>query len=104
MIAVTAALPARPITITAPAAPSSTPPSTPTAAAAAAGWPTVWPPAMCGGMGSRSPALVNDLDLKLIGPDGAVYYPYSLAGTSNPAALATPHGPNTVDTAAQELV
>lgn len=56
------------------------------------------------GAAGAATALVNDLDLKLIGPDGTVYYPYSLAGMSNPAALATTHGPNTVDNTEQVLV
>ena len=42
-------------------------------------------------------ALVNDLDITLISPGGAVYHPYSLAGLRDPAAPATALGPNTVD-------
>ncbi|MEK7322410.1 MAG: S8 family serine peptidase [Pseudomonadota bacterium] len=49
-------------------------------------------------------ALVNDLDIRLIGPAGTVYYPYSLAGLRDPAAPATALGPNSVDNLEQVLV
>lgn len=58
------------------------------------------PPASAG----AASALVNDLDLKLIAPNGAVYYPYSLAGLRDPEARATAAGPNTVDNIEQVLV
>lgn len=58
------------------------------------------PPASAG----AARALVNDLDLKLIAPNGAIYYPYSLAGRGDPAAHATAHGPNAVDNIEQVRV
>ena len=58
------------------------------------------PPASAG----AASALVNDLDLKLIAPNGAVYYPYSLGGFRDPGARATVAGPNTVDNIEQVLV
>lgn len=58
------------------------------------------PPASAG----AASALVNDLDLRLIAPNGAVYHPFSLAGTRDPAAHATAGGPNTVDNIEQVLV
>ncbi|MCY3021356.1 MAG: S8 family serine peptidase, partial [Planctomycetota bacterium] len=45
---------------------------------------------------SPAKALVNDLDLTIVGPDGTTYYPYSLDPTK-PLAPATNTGPNTVD-------
>lgn len=47
----------------------------------------------------RSPVLVNDLDLRIIAPDGAVLMPYLLSAT-NPAAAATT-GDNAVDNVEQ---
>lgn len=49
-------------------------------------------------------ALVNDLDLELVAPDGRVYHPYSLAGLTNPSAPATAVGPNRVDNIEQVVV
>ena len=51
-----------------------------------------------------STALVNDLDLTLIAPDGRVVYPFSLAGLANPQAPATNDGPNRVDNVEQIVV
>lgn len=56
------------------------------------------------GSASAASALVNDLDLKLIAPNGTVNYPYSLAGLSDPAALATVTGPNKMDNIEQVMV
>ncbi|HHJ16013.1 MAG TPA: hypothetical protein ENJ80_04880 [Gammaproteobacteria bacterium] len=49
-------------------------------------------------------ALVNDLDLELVDPLGAVHYPFSLAGKADPAAPATTTGPNSVDNIEQVAV
>ena len=49
-------------------------------------------------------ALVNDLDLALVAPDGRVYHPFSLAGRVDPRAAATRHGPNRVDNIEQVIV
>lgn len=49
-------------------------------------------------------ALVNDLDLELVDPQGLVHYPFSLAGKSDPAAPATATGPNRVDNIEQVAV
>ncbi len=49
-------------------------------------------------------ALVNDLDLRLVAPSGAVHYPYSLAGLADPAAPATQVGPNRLDNVEQVRV
>ncbi len=48
-------------------------------------------------------ALVNDLDMLLIDPNGATYFPYSLSAAA-PAAAATHTGPNTVDPIEQAIV
>ncbi|MFZ5594092.1 MAG: S8 family serine peptidase [Pseudomonadota bacterium] len=58
------------------------------------------PPAVPG----AAKALVNDLDLELVAPDGTIYYPYSLAGLTNPSAPATAVGPNRVDNIEQVVV
>ncbi|MDX1251505.1 MAG: S8 family serine peptidase [Gammaproteobacteria bacterium] len=58
------------------------------------------PPAVPG----AAKALVNDLDLELIAPDGTVHYPYSLAGLTNPSAPATAVAPNRVDNIEQVVV
>ncbi len=52
---------------------------------------------------AASKALVNDLDMLLIDPNGAMYYPYSLDPAA-PAAPATNIGPNTVDPIEQTVV
>jgi PKD repeat protein len=48
-------------------------------------------------------ALVNDLDLQLVAPDGTKIYPFSL-NANNPSALATRTGPNTVDPIEQIVI
>lgn len=49
-----------------------------------------------------SPRLVNDLDLRVIGPDGSVFYPFVL-DPANPSAPATT-GDNTSDNVEQVLI
>jgi subtilisin family serine protease len=49
-----------------------------------------------GGLDDATPALVNDLDLKLISPDGEEYFPYSL-DRATPAEQARRDKPNKVD-------
>jgi hypothetical protein len=49
-----------------------------------------------GGLDDSTPTLVNDLDLTVVAPDGAVFNPYSLV-RSSPASPATRTGPNRVD-------
>lgn len=49
-----------------------------------------------GGVDDPSSALVNDLDLTLIAPDGTAFYPWSL-DPRDPSAAATRSGPNHVD-------
>ena len=56
------------------------------------------------GQAGAARALVNDLDLELIDPDGVVHYPYSLAGKQDPAAPASATGPNRVDNVEQVRV
>lgn len=56
------------------------------------------------GAAGAASALVNDLDLRLVAPNGAVYYPYSLGGVRDPAAVASTHGPNTVDNIEQVMI
>ncbi|VGO21822.1 Serine protease AprX [Pontiella sulfatireligans] len=51
---------------------------------------------------SRTAALINDLDLKLTGPDGA-YHPYKLS-YADPEALASADSKNAVDNVEQILV
>ena len=46
-------------------------------------------------------ALVNDLDLTLVSPDGEVHYPFTLHGPDDPTAPATQFGPNRVDNVEQ---
>ncbi len=53
---------------------------------------TVLPPQL----NPRTPMLVHNLDLKIIGPDSTVYYPYSL-DPDNPQEAATINGANMVD-------
>ena len=55
------------------------------------------------GLDNRSPALVNDLDLRIVDPSGFnTYYPYVL-NVNNPAALATV-GDNVVDNVEQVVI
>lgn len=49
-----------------------------------------------------SPRLVNDLDLRVIGPDGSLFYPFVL-DPNNPSAPATT-GDNTIDNVEQVLI
>lgn len=51
----------------------------------------------------RSPDLVNDLDLKIIGPDGQTHYPYSLS-YATPTANAVTIGENSLDNVEQVLI
>lgn len=51
----------------------------------------------------RSPDLVNDLDLKIIGPDGQTHYPYSLSYAA-PTANAVTTGENSRDNVEQVLI
>jgi len=48
-------------------------------------------------------ALINDLDLELVRPDGVTIFPFSL-DPANPSAAATASGPNTVDPIEQIIV
>ncbi len=51
-------------------------------------------------MGTNDPTtkyLVNDLDLKVTGPQGTVYYPWKKAGLANLAAVATNNSTNDAD-------
>jgi PKD repeat protein len=52
---------------------------------------------------SAAKALVNDLDMTLTDPNGAVYFPYSLNAAS-PMSAATNTGPNRVDPVEQIIV
>ncbi len=52
---------------------------------------------------SAEAALVNDLDLELVSPDGTVYYPFSL-DRDHPDLDATAEGANTLDNIEQVLV
>jgi hypothetical protein len=45
-----------------------------------------------------APDLVNNLDLRLIDPNGVVYFPFTGPGMGNVTGLATTTGPNNVDT------
>ena len=49
------------------------------------------------------PSLVNDLDLRLIDPDGVVHYPWRL-DPQNPSSPATRDGPNRIDNIEQVFV
>jgi hypothetical protein len=51
---------------------------------------------------SRTPVLMNDLDLKIIGP-GGTSYPYKLS-YSNPSAIATTNSENNVDNVEQVAI
>lgn len=48
------------------------------------------------GLNVRTPSLVHDLDLKIIAPDGEIFFPYSL-DPDNPTAPASKDGKNYVD-------
>lgn len=51
----------------------------------------------------RTPSLVHDLDLKLIGPDGELYFPYRL-DPDNPTAPPSTDGKNFVDNTEQVFI
>ncbi len=54
------------------------------------------------GASGADPAIVNDLDLELIDPDGVTHYPYKL-DPADPPADATNAGKNAVDTVEQAI-
>ncbi len=54
------------------------------------------------GLDSRTPVLVNDLDLRVISPDGVTNFPFVLCAT-NPAALAT-NADNNIDNVEQIII
>jgi hypothetical protein len=54
------------------------------------------------GLNDRTPVIVNDLDLRIIGPDGTVHLPFAL-DPANPAALAVT-ADNVVDNVEQVLI
>ncbi len=56
------------------------------------------------GSPAAASALVNDLDLELIAPDGTRHYPFSLNGLADPAALARQDRANHTDNVEQVLV
>jgi hypothetical protein len=49
-----------------------------------------------GGLDNSAPALVNDLDIQLVGPGGTIHFPYRL-DVANPSANARRDGVNRVD-------
>ncbi len=53
---------------------------------------------------SAKKALVNDLDLQLIAPNGTIYHPYTLGGRNNPGATARQDQANRVDNVEQVVV
>ncbi len=55
------------------------------------------------GVPAAAKALVNDLDVLVIDPNGVQYFPYSLSA-ANPSNAATNTGPNTVDPIEQTVV
>lgn len=56
------------------------------------------------GSPAAASALVNDLDLELIAPDGSVHYPFTLSGQADPAASARQDRANHLDNVEQVLV
>lgn len=56
------------------------------------------------GSPAAASALVNDLDLELIAPDGTLHYPFTLAGLDDPAAPARQDRANHIDNVEQVLV
>ena len=56
------------------------------------------------GSPAAASALVNDLDLELIAPDGTVHYPFSLGGMADPSAPARQDRANHTDNVEQVLV
>ena len=55
------------------------------------------------GIPASAKALVNDLDLTLVDPNGVIHFPFSI-NSSNPLAPATATGPNTVDPIEQIII
>lgn len=53
---------------------------------------------------SAAKALINDLDLELIDPNGTVYHPFTLSGRDNPSAPARQDQANRIDNVEQVLV
>jgi len=51
-----------------------------------------------------TPALVNDLDLRVLGPNGTQYFPWTLGGVANPSAPAVRAQANHEDNIEQVLV
>ncbi|MFC1748141.1 S8 family serine peptidase [Pseudomonadota bacterium] len=49
-------------------------------------------------------ALVNDLDLELVDPNGNIHYPFTLSGLENPSAPANQDRPNRLDNVEQVMV
>lgn len=60
---------------------------------------SVLPPAL----NNRTPRLINDLDLRIIGPDQTIYYPYRL-DPDNPAEPPKKDGKNYVDNVEQVFI
>jgi hypothetical protein len=56
------------------------------------------------GSPAAASALVNDLDLELIAPDGSVHYPFTLGGRADPSAPARQDRANHIDNVEQVLV
>ncbi len=56
------------------------------------------------GSPAAASALVNDLDLELIAPDGTIHYPFTLGGLADPAAAARQDRANHIDNVEQVLV
>lgn len=54
-------------------------------------------------LNDRTPALVHDLDLRVMGPDGTIYYPYRL-DPENPTAAAVNDSKNYVDNVEQVYI
>ena len=54
-------------------------------------------------LNNRTSVLVNDLDLRIVGPTGTTYYPYKL-DPENPAAAATKNSKNSIDNVEQVYI
>jgi len=54
-------------------------------------------------LNDRTPSIVHDLDLRVMGPDGTIYYPYRL-DPDNPAAAAVNDSKNYVDNVEQVYI
>lgn len=66
-------------------------------------WTDVKGPVYPAALNSRQKVLINDIDIKLVGPNGTVFYPYSL-DPDNPSAPATTTGPNHTDNVEQIFI